>query len=63
MEISFDVKDRPDISVEQRTSNELVKLIRKLRWIGMEAESRQMQVVLQRVYPAATLLSGPFDTD
>lgn len=63
MELSFDVKDQPDISVEQRASNELVKLIRKLRWIGMEHEARQMQVVLQRAHPAATLLGGLFDRD
>lgn len=37
MAFSFeDLKDRPDVTVEQPTSNEIVKLIRKLRWIGME---------------------------
>lgn len=30
------VQERPDVSTEERTSSELVKLIRKLRRIGME---------------------------
>jgi len=53
----------PDVSVVERTSNELIKLVRKLRWIGMEEEARQMKVVLRRVHPVAALLVGPFDTD
>jgi hypothetical protein len=28
---------------EQRTSNELVKLIRKLRWMGMEEEAEKVE--------------------
>lgn len=41
----------PDVSAEQRASNELVKPIRKLRWMGMEKEavSAQMQLVRCRV--------------
>jgi hypothetical protein len=35
-----------DVSAEQRASNEKIKLIRKLRWIGMEAEARRLQVTL-----------------
>jgi hypothetical protein len=33
------------------TSAELTKLIRKLRWIGLEDEARQLQVALDR-FPA-----------
>lgn len=40
MAFSFeDLKDRPNVTVEQPTSNEIVKLIRKLPWIGMEDEA------------------------
>jgi len=28
---------------EQRASNELVKLIRKLRWMGMEEEAKKVE--------------------
>ena len=32
-----------DSSPAQRASNELVKLIRKLRWMGMEEEAKKME--------------------
>lgn len=63
MEISFDVKEQPDVSVEQRTSSELVKLVRKLRWIGLEEEAKQLQIALCRIDSAATLLADPHGTD
>ena len=63
MGISSSITERPDVSVEERTSSELVKLVKKLRWIGMEEEAEQVQVVLRAVDPAATLLAGPWDTD
>ena len=44
----------PDTSQPQRTSNELVKLIRKLRWMGLEEEAVRLQTELtQRRTPAA----------
>jgi hypothetical protein len=33
---------------EQQASGDLVKLIRKLRWIGMEDEAQQLQLALRR---------------
>jgi hypothetical protein len=53
----------PDISVEQRASSELVKLIRKLRWIGMEREAERLQTVLRRTPAADSVLAAPHDTD
>jgi hypothetical protein len=41
MEIGHDRQKPPDGSAEQRTSNELVNLIRKLRWMGLEAEAEK----------------------
>ena len=38
----------PEISAVERTSTDLVKLIRKLRWIGMEKEAQRLQVALSR---------------
>jgi len=32
-----------DTSARRRASNELVKLIRKLRWLGMEEEAQGLQ--------------------
>lgn len=37
--------------VEELTSTELVKMIRKLRWIGLEEEARQLQAALDRFPP------------
>jgi hypothetical protein len=33
-------------SLNQLTSNEWVKLLRKLRWIGLEEEARNLELVL-----------------
>lgn len=33
----------PNVSAEQQASNEIIKRIRKLRWIGMEEEAKSMQ--------------------
>ena len=63
MGISSSIKGCPDVSVEARTSTELVKLVKKLRWMGMEEEAEQVQIVPRGVDPAATLLAGPWDTD
>lgn len=48
----------------QRGSNELVKLIRKLRWIGMDDEARRLQSELMRRHAAAdsvVAMSGETD--
>ncbi len=65
MEMLLGQPKPPDVSAEQRASNELVKLIRKLRWMGMEKEAvgAEMQLALRRVPPADGVLAGPHDTD
>jgi hypothetical protein len=45
----------PDVSSRQRAVNALTKLERKLRWIGMEDEAREVQRQLSRCGPADTL--------
>ncbi len=63
MGTSSNIEEHPHSPIEERTSTELVKLVKKLRWIGMEEEAEQVQIVLRAVDPAATLLAGPWDTD
>ena len=63
MEDPSDVRERPEVAVAERTPSELVNLIKKLRWIGMEEEAARVQVLLLRADAAATLLAGPWDTD
>jgi hypothetical protein len=52
-------------SDEQRASSELVKLIRKLRWIGMEEEAQKMQASLSEIPPdeRATVSASVPNTD
>jgi hypothetical protein len=59
------LNDKVDVSPEERASCELVTLIRKLRWIGMETEAGQLQTVLRKVPPdiRASLLAAPHSTD
>ena len=55
----------PDASVERRASNDLIQLIRKLRWMGMDDEAKRVQTELkQRDVPAEdSVLARPRDTD
>jgi hypothetical protein len=36
----------PDVSDDQRASDALIKLIRKLRWMGMDDEVKRVQSTL-----------------
>jgi hypothetical protein len=63
MEILSEVREHPDVSAEQRTSGELLKLARKLRWIGMDKEADQMQSTLRMVEFAGGVLSAHRETD
>ena len=50
---------------EQRSPGEWAKLIRKLRWIGLEDEARSLQRAVSTL-PAeqrGSVSAGPFSTD
>ena len=54
-----------DVSPEQKAAREVVKLIRKLRWIGLEREAKELQTALSE-FPSdkrASVLAGPHSTD
>lgn len=57
--------DKLDSGSHHRTADELVHIIRKLRWIGMddEAEVMQTQLAASRVSPGDNVIGGPRDTD
>jgi len=55
----------PNVPAEQRTSDELVKLIRKLRWMGMEEEAERVETKLAHsdVEAADCVLAASRETD
>ena len=57
-------QEPPEDSPEQRASSELVKRIRKLRWMGMEREAEALQPTLcRRARSIDNVLAAPYDTD
>ena len=57
-------RDIQDVSVNQQPK-EWAKLIRKLRWIGMEEEASRLQTAVSNLPPdeRGTVSAGPFSTD
>jgi hypothetical protein len=52
------------ISIDQ-SSREWARLIRKLRWIGLEDEARRLELAVSAVPPEerGSVLAGPVTTD
>jgi hypothetical protein len=64
MEIWHNQQKPPNALAEQRTSNELVKLIRKLRWMGMEEEAESIEDKLSvRRVAADSVVAAMRETD
>jgi hypothetical protein len=53
----------PDVSKQQMASRDLIKQIRKLRWIGMDDEARRLRVALYQKSAADVVLDLPPETD
>jgi hypothetical protein len=58
-----DRQKRPDVLAEQRRLSELVHLIRKLRWMGLEGEARRVEMTLPHATHADSVLAAPHETD
>ena len=63
METLTQTQELPDVSAEQRASNEMLKLIRKLRWIGMEGEAQRLQITLAHTARMNSVVFEPRETD
>jgi hypothetical protein len=65
MAMAFDQQTSTHASEPENDPGELVKLIRKLRWIGMddEAERLQQKLALQRTEVDDTVLARSGETD
>jgi hypothetical protein len=52
-------------TTEQRASDELIKLITKLRWMGLDEEaiSIEQRLLSYPFRPGESVLAGPRDTD
>jgi hypothetical protein len=53
------------MTAEERQPDEVIKLIRKLRWIGLESEAKELQDVLEGLPSPrrGSLVAGPHSTD
>ena len=65
MEMRHEQRKPPDILPAQQSSNELVKQIRKLRWMRMDEEAERLQSQLTRCNdPAAdSVVAASRETD
>jgi hypothetical protein len=65
-EMSREHLKAPDLSAQQQ-ANELIRLIRKLRWMGMEEEAEAERVHAELAQcgaqPADSVLAAPHETD
>jgi hypothetical protein len=54
-----------DGSIERRSLHDWGKLIRKLRWIGLEDEARRLELAVSTLPPEQrdSVSVGPFSTD
>lgn len=63
MSYNLSVRTRPDVSEQQRQAGELVKRLRKLRWIGMDDEAENLEFSLRRLACREVVLVEAPDTD
>jgi hypothetical protein len=66
MEMRSEQQQEPaDASPASKAPNELIQLIRKLRWMGMEEEAKGLQLELTRRHATAadSVLATPGETD
>ncbi len=65
MQMWHDQQEPPEVSAAQRASNELVKLIRKLHWMGKEEEEKRARDELTKCQIPATdsVVAGSCETD
>ena len=63
MDDHWSEQEKPDVSAEERQSTELIKRVRKLRWIGMDEEADRIVRSQVSHATADTVFAIPPDTD
>jgi hypothetical protein len=58
-------REKEASSIDRESSQEWGKLIRKLRWIGLEDEARRLELAVSTLPPEerGSVSVGPFSTD
>jgi hypothetical protein len=54
---------QPSAPAIEKVSNDLIKQIRKLRWIGMDSEAESLQITLRHMQAADVMLGIAAETD
>ncbi len=62
MQIAFMERHLPQVTAEQRAESDRIKLVRKLRWVGMDEEARLLQWMFDPEH-ADSVLAIPHATD
>ena len=63
MRSAHGTNELPDMSLDQCTVDELTKLVRKLRWIGLDEEAERAQRMLSQAAPSGGVLTASHGTD
>jgi hypothetical protein len=63
MNTNLAFEKQPSAPTDEKVSNELVKQIRKLRWIGMDGEAEILQITLRDIQAADVVLGTAAETD
>jgi hypothetical protein len=63
MNTNLAFEKQPNVPKDEKVSNDLVKQIRKLRWIGMDGEAEFLQITLRHLQAADVALGATAETD
>lgn len=63
MNTNLAFEKQPRAPTDETVANDLVKQIRKLRWIGMEGEAEFLQITLHHLRAADVVLGTAAETD
>ena len=63
MNANLAFEKQPSAPTDEMISNDLVKQIRKLRWIGMDGEAEILQITLRHIQAADIVLGTAAETD
>ena len=63
MNTNLAFEKQPSAPTDEKVSNDLVKQIPTLRWIGMDGEAEFLQITLRHLQAADVVLGAAAETD